>query len=696
MTSFFSSRAQLFCLILLFLSMLPAWGQLSIALLFSSGIGVVLHRQIKQKAVIRWVVLLTLLSICLVLIQFNDNGWLTAETVLSVLYIVLILKWAESDSSREFRVVALASTLVAALSSLYLPSLPSMVFLLMIAVLVLTCLITISDFEQRLSTGQLIKKSSLISLGLLPVTVVLFVTMPRVQGPLWDIGLAIGLPIELAIDKNAQDISLKGSLRAGEISRLKRSDAPVLVAEFSGSVPYKSRMYWRGPVFSDYDGISWNLPENWDKRSNLLRGSYRGKGAVDAVLTSKRDKVHYEARVSSHAGHWLYALDMPSGQTPEALISKDMQLLGIRKISWEFKYDLNAWLEYTGGRRPSEQEFKAYLAFPETSNPRLKAFGEELAVKYGTAQERIDVLYTHLASMGYQMSLTSDIEEGRNSLDQYFFEEKTGTIEHLASSTALVLRAAGIPARLITGYRGGSLIALTDFVVVKQEHAHVWVEAWSDDLGWQRIEAKDLVVPPENNSQLVQKTAQKTAEKKPTKREVASSSPASAPAAVAEPKKPKNSSKNKQNSTNWGWLKKLSSGMETWVLNYNPERQTELLKKSGLRKVDWKNLLALSAFALAVLAAIYMLFLQVRKPKRDPVTRSFTQLNNCFAKMGLACGEGECPSQWLLRIKTEKPELYPGLQQVVNQYLAVRYGQQNTAQGRAQFVRDVKRLVAMI
>lgn len=112
--------------------------------------------------------------------------------------------------------------------------------------------------------------------------------------------------------------------------------------------------------------------------------------------------------------------------------------------------------------------------------------------------------------------------------------------------------------------------------------------------------------------------------------------------------------------------------------------------------MDWKNLLALSAFALTVLAAIYVLVLQVRKPKRDPVTRSFAQLNDCFAKMGLACAEGECPSLWLLRVKAEKPELYPGLQQVVNQYLAVRYGAQNTPQGKAHFVRDVKRLVAMI
>lgn len=695
MKQLFSSRAQWLSLVLLALSALPAWGQIHFTLIVSSVVVVCLQKQIQRLAWLRWGILVCLLVVALGLIHLSGKGWLNAVAALSVLYTILILKWVESNSARELRVVTLASTLLAALSSLYLPSLPAMAFLLVVGVLVLTTLIAINDKEARLSAGQLVKKSSVIALAILPITVVLFITIPRVQGPLWDLGLVIGLPIELAIDQDAKDIGLKGSLRAGEVSRLKRSDAPVLVAEFSGYVPYKSRMYWRGPVFSDYDGQSWTLPKNWDKRSNIIKGAYRGKDAVDKVLTSKRDRMHYEARVSPHVGRWLYALDLPSGQTPEAVISKDLQLLGIRPISWEFKYDVYAWLEYTGGRKPTEAQFSAYLAYPSQSNPRLKAFGEALALKYATAKERIDVLYTHLAGNGYQMSLTSDIPESMHSLDQYFFDEKKGTIEHLASSTAMILRAAGIPTRLISGYRGGSLIALTDFVVVKQEHAHVWVEAWTDDLGWQRIESKDLVVPPEKSA-----VPQTKAQPKKAEQTVAKAKPATPSAAkeLAQPKPPKAAPKKqeKKPESTWSWLKKLSSGVETWVLNYNPDRQIELLKKSGLRKVDWKNLLALSILGLVALAIIYALFLQVKRTKADPVKRAFERLNQKFSKLDLACGEGECPSQWLRRVQMAKPELYPALEQVVKQYLAVRYGQDKSAEREALFVRDVKRLVAMI
>lgn len=693
MTAFFSSRAQLLSLLLLLFSALPAFSQIGILIWGCLLVVVGSHRLIKRLSTFRWGLFVVMLGLCGVQLWLNNVEWISAEAVLSALVILLILKWAESNTEREYRVVVLASTLLAAMSSLYLPSLPALAFLLVVGVAVIVLLLVIADTEQRLKLPKLFNRSLGFTLLALPITVLLFVTVPRVQGPLWDIGLVIGLPIELAIDQDSKGIGLKGTMKAGQVSRLKKSDAPVLVAEFDGAVPYKSRMYWRGPVFSDYDGVTWSLPQGWDKRSTMMRGGYRGKGAAESTLTSKRDRVYYEARVSPHEGHWLYSLDMPAGQTPEAFISKDLQLLGIRKISWEFKYDIYAWLEYTGGRKPTAQQMQSYLAYPQGSNPRLYTFGQSLLTKYALPQDRIDELYRHFAGQGYQMSLTSELEEGQTSLDSYFFDEKIGTIEHLASSTAMVLRAAGIPTRLITGYRGGSLIALTDFVVVKQEHAHVWVEAWTDEKGWQRVEAKDLVVPPEKNRNLQQSAQAKT------KPQAAPKPKSVAPAATPQPQQAKKSEPKKakpSSESGLGWLKKLSSGVETWVLNYNPDRQVELLKKSGLRKVDWKNLLALSFIGLLVLSLVYALFLQLGKAKTDPVLRAFNDLNKRFSKLDLACAEGECPSQWLLRVKAKQPELYPMLKQVVDLYTVVRYGGQDSKEQRDLFIRDVKRLVAML
>lgn len=695
MRQFFGDRAQVLCLGLWLLSLLPAIHQLSWVHQLLCLVPLALHPQMRQRSRPRGLIMGLVLAIAIGWVALNGQRWLSAPTIISLLAIILLLKWAESITSRELRISALASIILATLSSLYLSGLFALTYLICCGILMLLCLLSINDSEHQLSSGQLLKTTLNLSILALPVTVLLFVTVPRIQGPLWDIGLALGLPIELAIDQDARDIGLKATLKAGQISRLKRSDAPVLVAEFSGAVPYKSRLYWRGPVFSEYDGISWHLPDNWDNRSRLLHKALRGPNAINNVLTSKRDRVHYEARVSPHSGRWLYALDLPSGQTPEAFISSDFQLLGIRTISREFKYDVDAWLEYSGGSSLSAKQRAAYLKFPENSNPKLRAYGQQLAKASSEPQEILYQWRKALVSGGYQLTETTYIDSSRHNLDSFFFDHKAGSIEHIASSTALVLRAAGIPTRLISGYRGGSLIALTNFIVVKQEHAHIWVEIWTDTLGWQRIDAKDFVAPPTPEKRLTPSSSTvKSKVTQPQKNTAPSNSPT--PATVKEPT---HSIRNKNDqSTEKGWLSQLNSGLESWILNYNPDRQVELLKKSGLRQVDWKNLTALALLGLMLLAVIYGLLLQIGRQKQDPIRHSFEQLNGKMKTLQLACGEQECPSHWLQRIVKTHPPYYPALKQVVDQYLRLRYisNSQPHAEHIKQFQRDVKRLIAML
>ena len=699
----FGDRAQNLCLGFWGLALLPALAQVSWFHLLLCAAPLLLHKTMRKQPTLRWLVIVAVLALSVGWVLVSGQRWLSASTIISLLAIILLLKWAESRTARELRLSALASVVLATLSSLYLTGLLALAYLLLCGLLLIICLLTISDSEHQLSSGQLIKTMLNLSVMSLPITIVLFITVPRIQGPLWDIGLAMGLPIELAIDEDARDIGLKASLKAGQVSRLKRSNTPVLVAEFVGTVPYKSRMYWRGPVFSEYDGESWNLPENRDNRGQLLRSALRGPDAVTDLLTSKRDKVHYEARVSPHSGRWLYALDLPSGQTPEAFISGDFQLLGIRKISREFSYDVDAWLEYSGGKPLTDAQRQTYLQYPDNSNPRLKAFGQALAERANhDAEEILHQWRKVLVTEGYQLSETTDISSSRHSLDT-FFDAKTGTIEHLAGSTALVLRAAGLPTRLVTGYRGGSLIALTNFVVVKQEHAHVWVEAWTDNKGWQRVEAKDFVSPPvpeERTQQLATKPKPKVTQTRQTNgasESTAASSPnAEKPAAVKQQK-----DNDKADAENKGWfssLSSLNSGLETWILNYNPDRQVELMKKSGLRTVDWKSLAALAMLGILLLAVIYGLLLQLNRKKQDPIGASFDQLNKRMQKLNLACGDQECPSQWLHRVAAQQPPFYPALEQVVSQYLAIRYSLDSAvpADQINQFKRDVKRLIAML
>ncbi len=648
---------------------------------------------------IRTAVMLFLLLCSAAAVHLTSENWLSSDAVLPLLLMVLSLKWLEADTLREYRFLILASLLLAAISSLWFSGLPALSYLLLIAVLGTITLFVVNDPLQVLRLPALSLSALRLMLLALPVTALLFVSVPRIQGPLWDMGLILGLPIELAIDEADRGIALKTTLKTGQISRVSKSDAPVLVAEFADDVPYKSQMYWRGPVFTDYVNNRWQLPDGWDNRSQLLRKAIRGKQGLGSLLTEKSEKLHYEARVTPHGQRWLFALDLPSGRTPEAFISGDMQLLSIRRLDREFKYDVDAWLSYSGGPALSEQQRLRYLRYPQNSNPRLKRWGEQLARDNLNPDDRLQALYQQLASGGFQLSQTSDIAEDSDNLDRFFFEERTGTIEHLTSTTALILRAAGIPSRLITGYRGGSLIALTNFVVVRQNHAHAWVEAWLPDKGWVRVEAKDFVAPPEPEQRTAGNTLKKKAEKKPaaqaSNREPNSSAPEAGATGTSAPKGGNDDSNSGGGST-FSWLKSLSNGMETWLVNYNPDRQTELMKSTGLRRVDWKSLAATVLIGLLVLALIYGALLNRRSRPQDPVERSFNQLSRKLNQLGLGCAETHCHSQWLAEIADKKPEAFPAIREVVHLYGELRYGPSPSAELSNRFRREVKRLVAML
>lgn len=637
----------------------------------------------------RMVFQVVLLGAIAAVIYVTDTAWLSSESLLLFCFSVLTLKWQEINSPRAYQVLATLALIPCALSSLQLSAVVAAVYLL-VALLVYVLLLQ----QQFWSTWQAATGLALrVWLFGLPVVVLLFLTVPRIQGPLWDLGVVFGLPIELMIDQEQRLQGASVKLQAGQISRLKQSDQPVLVAEFSNSVPYKSRLYWRGPVYTEFDGLNWHLPEAWDNRSNLLRDAHRDTDTLEALLTHKADRVHYEARISAHGERWMYGLDFPVGRSAETFISADFQVLGIRPLSHEFNYQHTAYLEYQGGVALTDAQQQYYQQLPPHANPRLQAFGQQLQQQWSTPQERIQALRVYLAEGGYQITPLPDIAPSETSLDRFFFDDKEGGVEHFASATAFVLRAAGIPTRVVAGYRGGSLIALTNFVVVRQANAHVWVEAWLPTTGWQRIEPQDFVLPPTAESV---KPAPKAPPKPKPVRPEAAAPPASAP---SSPSIAKNTETAPAPTESLRWLRSLSQGVEQWVLNFNPDRQLDLLEKSGLRQANWKTLLALSVLSVLVLGVGYALWMLVKPTPRSPRAEAFEKLNKAMAKRGWQCAEQECPHQWLQRLRPLVGALFPVCETVIQQYIYLSYAPLD-AHEQAQVLKhlknDIKRLAGML
>lgn len=652
---------------------------------------------IAAKHKLKTTVVITSIITWVVSVHLVQGEWLSGHTFLSGLYLVIALKWMESQSLNESRLIVTGTLVLFALSSLSFAGFTALAYLILsVCCYVYLSLLINRPAQSRVS--RLIAQCAKILALSFPVMTVLFVSVPRIQGPLWDLGIVMGLPIELMIDQDQREKGLTSSLQAGQVSRLKKSDEPILVAEFAGTVPYKSRLYWRGPVYETYSGTEWKIQPDWDNRSRLLRQALRKKKDLDQVITSKSDLVSYEARITANGQRWMYGLDFPYGSSPETFISNEFQVLGIRKLTQEFNYEQRAYLEYSGGRPLTQAERSTYLQLPEDSNARLIAWGKAVEAENLTTQSRIHQLRVHLAEGGYQITQLPDIDVYKDNLDEFFFDRKDGGIEHLASSAAIALRAAGVPTRLVSGYRGGSLIALTNFVVVRQAHAHVWVEAWDDQTGWQRVEAQDFVSPPKREARVQPSSASKKTQTKPNQSKAPATTEDQKPAVSTKtPAQPKNKP---GSESGLKWLQTLTSGLETWVLNYNPDRQIELMKKSGLRVVDWKSLLGITLIGLLVLGILYGLMLSLTRRKRNKVEYFFERLNKKLEKNQLHCLPNECPSQWLVRIKEPAAQMYPAIAAVINEYIALRYSPDSQIKddkaNETRFINSSKRLLGML
>ncbi len=648
---------------------------------------------IRQKDWLQKSFTLLLIGSLLSVLIFVFDSWFSGDAIRSFFIVVLALKWAEAKNRRDYLSLVFAACILAGLGVLYQATLWGILYLF--AVIFALLLVLLSLHQAGCENGSLWRSASRLFIPALPIMLLLFLIFPRLNGPLWDMGIAFGLPLSVMLDQNKNEPGIEKTLRPGQIKRIKESDDTVLVAEFFGKVPYVSRLYWRGPVYWDFDGEQWSIPKGWNNRSQLLRTAYKSKDAVARQMRIKTPIVRYNLRLLPHGERWMYALDIPATNAPESFVSADFQLLSIRKSAMEAKMQLSAYLDYSAGLKLSEKQRQRALAWPENSNPRLKKLGEELKQQGMDSSDLSSHILGLFAQGDFQLGESVMPEIAEHSLDHFFFDNKIGDSQQLAGSFVMLMRAAGVPARLVAGYRGGSIIALTDFVIVKKQNVHVWAEIWQTDGGWVRVEAKDVVVAPkvQGDIKLVQEIITKIVDKIA----VISNAPESRQVKKVPATKQASHDKNNNWLNNWQQnLQNLFSGLEKWVINYNPERQSELLQSKKQERLQIGELL-LTGLLLSLLMAVcyfaFIWFLAYRR--RDPVTDAFEQFCRHFAKQGIERASWECPRDYGKRLNSTYPKISEAIDTVIASYITTRYTQTDTQQQK-QFVQLVKRFLAML
>ena len=310
----------------------------------------------------------------------------------------------------------------------------------------------------------------------LPLAALLFFLFPRLAGPLW------GLPSD-----HASRSGLSDSMRPGSISELSLSGEIAFRVDFDGPIPPPALRYWRGPVLTRFNGETWGV----------------APARLDATpVTEGGPIVRYTVLLEPSDQPWLFALDMAatlpmpasaegrSGVQSAARLSRERQLVASAPITQPVRYVQASVLR---DRYPQAPDDDVQNAVAAPGNPQTAAFARALRARYTDDRELVMALVEWFRSEPFRYTLTPPPIE-RDAVDGFLFDTQRGFCEHFASSFAVVLRDAGIPARIVTGYQGGEINPNGGYLIVRQSDAHAWTEVLLDGQ-WQRFDPTATVAP---------------------------------------------------------------------------------------------------------------------------------------------------------------------------------------------------------
>jgi transglutaminase-like putative cysteine protease len=590
----------------------------------------------------RWLLVpLTIAAIWLVLRQFHTLFGYQAG--LSLFALMLALKLLESRSERDFYVTVVLGLFFLVSQFLLDQSMYLALYALLIVLGILALLL--QHNRQRPAPGRRALGFALATLlQALPLMAVLFLLFPRLGGPLWSLDL-----------KGTSGITgLSDSMAPGSINRLIRSEEPVFRADFDGPPPEREQLYWRGPVLWRSDGFRWT----------------RGTPATLAPpeLQAFSQALRYRLILEPHNKPWVLALDLPANTPDGTRMTADFQLIADRPIDQRRQFELESVTLYNTGDL-AEPELRAALQLPGNITPRMRALvaGWRAVEKDREAVVRQALDHFHREAFVY--TLTPPLP-GANPTDGFLFETRAGFCEHYAAAFTLLMRIAGIPSRVVTGYLGGEYNELGNYLMVRQAEAHAWSEVWLERRGWVRIDPTAAVAP----ERVMQEIS------------LGDDAPGSPVSFRIEDGGLLDSTLRRLRMA----LDALNTRWHIWVLGYDARRQARFLGWLGLDFLEPLGIGLVMAAALAlIMIALGFGLLQQRNKRSDSVTALYDLFCRRLAAVGIARAADEGPEDFARRAARARVDLKPAIRRISALYCRLRY----SGRGTAEQLRELRRLV---
>ena len=551
------------------------------------------------------------------------------------------LKLLETRTHRDAAVCAFLGYFLVVTNFLYTQAIPT-ALVMALGVFLLTATLVGFSAPQRPMAANL-RTSALLLAHAAPAALALFVLFPRVPGPLW------GLPQ----DAYSGMTGLSETMSPGMLSSLALSDSIAFRAEFQTPPPPQAVRYWRGPVLWDFDGRTWSA----------------GSSFFTQFVPPERGRAtyRYEIVLEPHNRYWLFALETAASLPERARMSYDGQILANAPVRTRMRYDVTSVVLPEPQPTESPAALRRALRLPANFNPRATALAREWRAGSADEAEIVTRAIAFLRQGGYTYTLEPPLL-GEDSVDEFLFATKAGFCEHFSSAFVFLMRAADVPARVVTGYQGGELNSVDSIVSVRQADAHAWAEVFLPERGWVRIDPTAVAVPGRLDRSMAAAVPQ-----------------ASALPLLMRPE--------------LEWLRGVRDRWEAtvhkwnvWVLGFNPERQRELMASVGVRDADWRALTATLFAFLGALTLVLLAWSLRRFARPDPVQRAWRAFCRKLAARGVERAPSEGPRDFSARAARALPAARHAILRIGSLYIALRYGAGASADAVARLRKMVRQL----
>lgn len=561
------------------------------------------------------------------------------EPGVALLALLLCLKLFELRSVRDIRAAVLLCFFLQLGLFFDDETLPIAALALFGTVVAIGCLLALED--SRAGTRARLRQAAVLLAQSLPLMVVLFLLFPRISAPLW------GLPA----DAHSASSGLSETMSPGSISALGLSEEIAFRVEFPGAAPEPRLRYWRGPVLTEFDGRTWKpLPRGANDRP-----AYSTSGA----------RIDYRMTLEPHGQRWLLALDFAAADLRGVRYTLDYQALNPVPVRNRIQLDLAAYPATRVGTEERRTVLDAALRLP-AGNPRSRALATRLTEGTSSAHQVVQRTLDHLRAGGYRYTLEPPLL-GQQVIDEFLFDSRQGFCEHFSAAFVFLMRASGVPARVVAGYQGGELNPFDGTLIVRQSDAHAWAEVWLPGEGWVRVDPTAEVAPLRISGE----------------RQAAARSGDALPL-MMQPR--------------LDWLRQLrlrweaaSHAWDLWVLGYNSERQNALLRELGLQS-SWLALSGLISLAGVTVFALLFLWAQLRQTRSDALDRAWSAFCAKLARAGLPRHDWEGPLDYGRRVAHARPTQARQLAHIADTYARLRYGSRPADQDIRSLARDIASL----